>query len=74
MSHLIFQLSDFLKITNAEKIFHNFVADCTLILLKKHSLNPFTALHFTRCVPGNKRPHAGVLTVVTISQEIVVRF
>jgi len=28
MSHLIFQLSDFLKITNAEKIFHNFVAEC----------------------------------------------
>jgi len=30
MSHLIFQLSDLLKITNAEKIFHNFVADCRL--------------------------------------------
>ena len=30
MSHLIFQLSDLLKITNTEKIFHNCFADCKL--------------------------------------------
>ena len=34
MYNFVFQLFDLLKIINAEKIFHNFVADCRMTRLR----------------------------------------